>query len=192
MGRFSDVDSPPPRFWEPGMVDDSARPTNLFSRVGRWARIGSSVVLLACAVACGSSPAERLQEARQALADTRYSEVVGAADAGLAAAPDAKTAWGLELAKLEALARSGDGDAAMALLDRLATEHPDRIPPTQYCATADQLRSAGNGAGAIQILDLGARRHPGDAVIAKLIGDSKSANVDPEELQMLRSLGYVE
>jgi hypothetical protein len=148
--------------------------------------------MLLLASACGSSPAERLQEARQALADTDYSAVVAAADAGLAASPDERTAWGLELAKLEALARSGDGEAVMALLERLATDHPDRMPPTQYCASADQLRSAGNGAAAIQALDLGAKRHPDDAVIAKLIGAAQSADVDPEELQMLRSLGYVE
>lgn len=174
------------------MVDDWPFRTNRRARADRWGRIGSSLAILAFAVACGSSPADRLQEARQALAETRYSEVVSAADAGLAAAPDGAVAWGLELAKLEALARSGDGEAAMALLDRLATEFPDRVPPTQFCATADQLRSAGDGAGAIQVLDLGAKKHPQDAVIAKLIGDSKSADVDPEELQMLRSLGYVE
>jgi hypothetical protein len=174
------------------MVDDSSFSTNRRARARRSARIGSSLAFLALAIGCGSSPAERLQEARQALAETRYSEVVSAADAGLAAAPEGAVAWGLELAKLEALARSGDGDGAMALLDRLATEFPDRVPPTQFCATADQLRSAGNGPAAIQVLDLGAKKHPGDAVIAKLIGDSKSANVDPEELQMLRSLGYVE
>lgn len=144
-------------------------------------------------VACGSSPAAHLQDARQALADASYSDVVAAADAGLRADPDAKTAWALELAKLEALARSGRGDEAVALLQRLGAEHPDRVGPTQYCATSDQLRTAGAAPAAIQALDLGAKHHPDDAVIAKLIGDSVSgADVNPAELEMLRSLGYVQ
>ena len=123
------------------MVDDSARPTNQSARSVRSVPIGCSLAMLLLASACGSSPAERLQEARQALADTDYSAVVAAADAGLAASPDERIAWGLELAKVEALARSGDGEAVMALLERLATDHPERVPPTQYCASADQLRS---------------------------------------------------
>lgn len=162
----------------------------------RGARRSVTHALLAAALAavsCSSSPASHLQDARQALADAAYSDVIAAADAGLRADPDPRTAWALELAKLEGLARSGRGDEAVALLERLAAAHPDRVGPTQYCATSDQLRGAGSGPAAIQALDLGAKHHPDDAVIAKLIGDSMSgADVNPAELEMLRSLGYVQ
>ena len=152
----------------------------------------AALVLAAALYACGGSAPEQLREARQGLSEAAWADVVAAADAGLRAAPDPKTAWGLELARLEAHARSGDGDAAIRELEELASLHPDRLPAAQYCATADQLHSAGNGAAAIQVLDLGSKRHPGDATLARLLLASRSADADPAELEMLRSLGYIE
>jgi hypothetical protein len=176
------------------MIEDQVRATN----DGRRARLAAApavlvLALAAGAVGCGSSAADHLQDARQALADASYSDVVAIADGGLRAEPEPKTAWALELVKLEALARSGQGEAAIAQLEGLAAAHPERLGPTQYSATADQLRGAGDAAAAIRALDLGAKQHPGDAMIAKLISDSaSSADVDPAELEMLRSLGYVQ
>ena len=81
----------------------------------------------------------------------------------------------------------------VALLDRLGTDRPDDVPPSQYSATADQLRVAGKGPEAIQVLDLGMRRFPADEVLAALIDASaKAPSADGGELDMLRSLGYVE
>jgi hypothetical protein len=150
------------------------------------------LVLAATLCACGGSALEHLQDARQGLSEAAWTDVLAAADAGLRADPDERTSWGLALAQLEAHARLGQGAEALALIGELATQHPDRVPPTQYCATADQLRSAGNGAAAIQVLDLGGRQHPRDPLIGRLIASSQSAGADPAELEMLKSLGYIE
>jgi hypothetical protein len=146
----------------------------------------------ALAAGCGGSAQDQLAAARAELGDAAYDAALAAADAGLRAAPDPVTTWGLELVKLEAQARAGQGEAAWAQLDRLAAEHPERVPATQYAATADQLRSAGERTSAIRVLDLGLRHHPEDAALASLIHASQSAEVEPAELEMLRSLGYVE
>ncbi|MDJ0786981.1 MAG: hypothetical protein QNK05_09270 [Myxococcota bacterium] len=151
------------------------------------------VLLMALALACSASPQGQLADARAALADADYAAAIDAAEAGLAGGPDEVTAWGLELVKLEALARTGEGEAVVALLDRLGSERPNDVPPSQYSATADQLRVAGKGPEAIQVLDLGMKRFPGDDVIAGLIDASaKAPSADGGELDMLRSLGYVE
>ena len=42
---------------------------------------------------------------------------------------------------------SGDATAAKATLERLAKEHADRVVASQYVATADQLKTAGQAAG---------------------------------------------
>lgn len=162
-------------------------------RAGRKSVVrGAATLLAAAALACGGDPVSRLAEARGHLADADYAEARAAAEAGLAGDPDPRTAWGLELVLLEAQARAGRGEQATALLGALAERHPERVPPSQYAATASQLRSAGDGAAAIQALDLGLRLHPGDALIERLIGDAQSGDVDPAELEMLRTLGYVE
>jgi hypothetical protein len=160
---------------------------------------GSHSLRLAClllvavlTLACGGSAYERLAEARQGLADAAYDDALAAAEAGLRAGPDEATAWGLELVKLEALARSGQGEAAGELLAALAAEHPERVPVTQYSATAHQLRAAGAKPEAIQVLDAGIQRFPDDAMLVRLIGAADSGGMDSAELDMLRSLGYVE
>jgi tetratricopeptide (TPR) repeat protein len=141
---------------------------------------------------CGHSAQDELAIARQALADADYEEALAAADSGLAEAPDEKTAWGLELVKLEALARGGHGTAARAQLNALAERHPDRVPVTQYSATAHQLRSAGQKPEAIEVLDAGVKRFPDESMLVRLIGAEDSAGMESAELDMLRSLGYVE
>ena len=70
---------------------------------------------------------------------------------------------------------------------------PESLPATQYSATADQLRAAGDGPGAIQVLDQGLQRFPEDTALASLIDSAKQApSVDSEELELLRTLGYLE
>ena len=77
-------------------------------------------------------------------------------------------------------------------LKKLVDLYPDRIPATQYSATAYQLQSAGQGAVAIEVLDMAMQHYPGNPVIERLIGASRSGDVDPAELEMLRTLGYIE
>jgi hypothetical protein len=152
------------------------------------------LLLMALALAaCAESPRASLDEARQALAESRYADAIAAADAGLAGEADAVTTWGLELVKLEALARDGRGDDTLAQLEELATLRPENMPASQYSATADQLRAAGQGAAAIQVLDAGLGRFPQDETLLALIEEAKAAPAPgSEELEMLRSLGYVD
>ena len=140
---------------------------------------------------CERVPQVYLADARGDLADTAYDDAIAAAEAGLLANPDATTSWGLELVKLEAHARAGHAEEAKDQLENLANLHPNRVPASEYSATADQLKSAGQGAAAIEVLDMGASVFPFDPVIGRMIEQSKEGS-DPEELEMLRSLGYVE
>ena len=143
--------------------------------------------------ACSESARDSLESAREALAGGDSEAALAAAEAGLAAGADEVTVWGLELVKLEALARAGRGEAALAQLEALAAQRPDQVPADQYAATADQLRAAQQGAAAIQALDLGLRRFPEDAqLLAQIEAAKSSPDAGSDELQMLRSLGYVE
>lgn len=169
------------------------------AKIPQYARTGRKPVKLLLAIAaalawagCGKPASEHLVDARSDLADSAYGDAIAAAQDGLAAGGEATTVWGLELVLLEAHARAGHGQQTAALLTRLAVDHPDRIPPTEYTATAHQLKTAGEGPTAIEVLDLGAKRYPDNPMIAKMIGDSAAAGSDPAELEMLRSLGYIE
>ncbi|MDH3521220.1 MAG: hypothetical protein OEM49_12250 [Myxococcales bacterium] len=143
--------------------------------------------------ACSQTPRESLDEARQALAEARYADALAAADAGLAGSTDAVTTWGLELVKLEALARDGRADETLAQLEKLAAARPEQVPAEQYSASAGQLKSAGQGAAAIRVLDAGLQRFPQDQTLMGLIEEAKAAPAaGSDELEMLRSLGYVD
>jgi hypothetical protein len=155
-------------------------------------RLFSTFLLVAAICGCGQTAHEYLVDARRELADADYPEAVSAADAGLRENPRATTQWGLELVKLEAQARAGQGEETKGQLEHLAGLYPDRMPATQYSATADQLKSAGQGAAAIEVHDMGIRRYPGNPTLERLIAASRSASSAPAELEMLRSLGYVE
>lgn len=169
-----------------------ANPPGRASWVAKAARTLAILSIVPIAGGCAKSSAEHLADARVALGDAAYTDALDAAQAGLDESPADPVAWGLELVRLEAHARLGDGDAVKALLAELARRYPDRLPATQYAATAHQLKSAGAAAAAIEVLDLGAKRYPQDALIAKMIGDASAGGGSPAELEMLRSLGYVE
>ncbi len=155
-------------------------------------RIGA-VALVLTLLACAESARDALDEARKALGETRYSEAVAAADAGLAREPEEINRWGLELVKLQALARSGRGDETLAQLQKLTTEWPDNMLADQFAATADELRAAGQGAAAIQALDQGLKRFPDDAALRGQIEEAKAAPAPgSDELKMLESLGYID
>jgi tetratricopeptide (TPR) repeat protein len=154
-------------------------------------RIGAIAAALVLS-ACSESARDALDQARKDLAETRYSEAVAAADAGLARSPDAITSWGLEIVKAEALARSGQGPETVAQLEKLVADWPDNMRADQFAASADQLRAAGQGAAAIEVLDLGLKRFPNDPALLAQIEQAKQAS-EPgsEELERLRSLGYI-
>ena len=153
----------------------------------------SALWVLFWATACSPSSQESLGDARDALNSGDYAAALAAAEAGMAGAPDEVTAWGLSLVKLEALARQGSGEEALAQLDALAGQRPEQVPADQYAATADQLRAAGQGEAAIQALDRGLKRFPDDAQLAAQIEEvTAGAAAGSDELELLRSLGYVE
>lgn len=155
-------------------------------------KISCLLLIAVIGLGCGGSAHDELATARQALADADYEEALAAADSGLAEDPDDTTHWGLELVKLEALARGGDGAGAVSALNALAERYPERVPVTQYSATAYQLRAAGRKPEAIAVLDAGVKRFPDESMLVRLIGAEDSAGMESAELDMLKSLGYVE
>ncbi len=158
----------------------------------RPAMAGFCLALTIALAGCGESARDFLDTASSELAAGSHDAAIAAADAGLAASDDVVLTWRLELVKLEALARAGRGDETLAQLEKLAKERPEQVPADQYAATADQLRAAEQGGAAIQALDQGLKRFPEDT---ELLGQIEAAKAAPapgsEELEMLRSLGYV-
>jgi hypothetical protein len=151
------------------------------------------LLVLGLLCACARPAYEDLADSREALAEASYADAIASADAGLAVAGgEEPTTWGLQMVKLEALARSGRAEETKALFTDLAGRHPERFPSSQYAATAGQLDEAGQGPAAIEILDLGMKQHPGDPLIAQRISAHQTAGVGSAELDMLRTLGYVE
>lgn len=154
--------------------------------------LACALVLAVAVCGCARSGRQALADARQELADAAYADAVAAADDGLRTSDDPVVTWGLELVKLEGHARAGHTEETKQQLARLERLYPGRIPPTEYSATADQLRLAGQGPAAIEVLDMGLQRYPGDAMIERLIAAAGSGEVGSDELQMLRSLGYID
>jgi hypothetical protein len=151
----------------------------------------SALVLIGSLCGCEKSAHDHLAEARQGLSDVAYADAIASADAGLQGGPDEVTRWGLELVKLEALARGGDGEGTKTQLAKLIELDANRLPASEFFATAHQLKTAGQSVEAIEVLDRGKTFFPYDAVIQRMIEQSGSTD-DPAELEMLRSLGYIE
>jgi len=136
----------------------------------RCAKVLGSLAVIASLCSCEISRQDHLIEARTALADAAYDEALAAA---------------------EAHARAGNGEQAKAQLTELARLHPNRVVASEYFATAQQLRGAGAGTAAIEVLDMGAILFPYEPVIGRMIEEASTGG-DPAELELLRSLGYVE
>jgi hypothetical protein len=150
------------------------------------------LALLGLLVSCGAGPEERLEQARARLAGGDYAAAAAAAAEGLAAGAQGATAWRLELAALEAEARGGKAAEVLARLERLGQgPFSGQVGGSLYVQTAQQLKEGGDAAGAIGVLDAGARRFPGDGDITRAIEQAKASGSDAE-IERLRSLGYVE
>lgn len=149
------------------------------------------VTLASILLACGASPEQRLEEAREALARGAYTEAATASAEGLSGGAEGATAWRLELAGLEAEARGGRSADALARLERLAGAWSQQVTGALYVQTAGQVKEAGDAAGSVSVLDAGAKRFPQDAAIAAAIAQAKVTG-SAAELEQLRSLGYVE
>ena len=152
----------------------------------------SAVLAVICTlVACGASPEGQLEKARGHLAAGEYAEATAAADQGLAAGAEGATAWRLELAALEGDARLAQTAGVLARLERLAGMWSGQVTGALYVQTAGQVKEGGDSEGAISVLDAGAKRFPEDADISRAIEQLEASGTD-EEIERLRSLGYVE
>ena len=149
-------------------------------------------LIFAVLVACGgNSPKKQLESAQAALASGDWAAASTAATAGLSAGAEGATAWRLELVGLEAQARGKQGAEALATIERLAGAYSSQVKAALYLQTATQLTEAGDGAGAISVLDAGLKRFPDDEGLKKAIDQAKLAG-DDASMQQLRTLGYVE
>lgn len=150
-------------------------------------------LFLACLlISCSSGPEGQLEKARAHLAAGDYAAAAAAARQGLSGGAEGATAWRLELAALEAEARGAQTDEVLARLTRLAAgTWSAQLTGPLYVQTAGQVKEAGDAAGAISVLDAGAKRFPEDADIANAIERSKASG-SADEIERLRSLGYVE
>jgi hypothetical protein len=153
--------------------------------------LAGALALFCVLVACGGGAEAELEKARQHLAAGSWAEAAAAANRGLAAGAEGPVAWRLEVAALEGEARSGKTAEVLARLERLAGPWSAQLTGPLYVQTAGQLKDGGDAAGAVSVLDLGAKRFPQDADIARAIAQSKASGSD-EEIERLRSLGYVE
>jgi hypothetical protein len=152
----------------------------------------TALLALLLLFACSGGPEAGLKDARARLAAGDFAAAAAAANAGLAAGAEGAVAWRLELAALEAEARGAKGADARARLERLADgPFAEEAAGSLYVQTAGQLREAGDAAGAVDVLDAGAKRFPQDGDIARAIAQAKASGSDAE-LERLRSLGYVE
>ncbi len=149
------------------------------------------LALLFTLISCSGSPEDQLEKARGQLAGGDYAGAAATAGQGLAAGAEGSTAWRLELVALEGEARDGSAADALARLDRLAERWSDQVTGALYVQTAGQVKEAGGASDAISVLDAGARRFPEDEDIARTITQLQQSGSD-EELERLRSLGYVE
>jgi hypothetical protein len=161
-------------------------------------RTWTTIVIVAVALAgCrGKSPAEYQAQAQAALNARDTAKAVSVAEAGLADAAvrkDPAAAWRLEQIRLDALAREGKGAQVKAELERLAQAYPQQVNGSLYRAMADRAKTAGDNAGAIDILTAGDQRFPAEhASFVEAIDALKNAgNLDPAQVEKLKSLGYL-
>jgi predicted Zn-dependent protease len=147
--------------------------------------------ILLLALGCGMSAEDHLEAAQKNLDGGQFDPAIDEASEGLKSSPDDKTAWGLELVILEADARSGKAPETKAKLEELEKAHPDRLNPSLYSGSAQQLKDAGKSTEAIEVLDAGHKRFPDDPTINRAIEDAKQ-QTDPAAIEKLKSLGYIE
>lgn len=150
----------------------------------------TALVVVLGALSCQSqNPTANLEKAQESLGAGRFAEALAQAKKGLAAQPGAALRWRLQLVQLESQARAGNAAATRTLLLDLATSQAP-LKPAHYIAASQQLRDAGDGKGAIEVLDAGKKRFPQDADLDRAIAQAKAGGND-DELEALRQLGYI-
>jgi outer membrane protein assembly factor BamD (BamD/ComL family) len=154
------------------------------------------VIGLLFLIGCGPGVEEMKSEAQQALSVGNFSQAREISSRALKQAPasDKRLTWSLERIRLEALARSGEGEAARTTLKRLSGEYPEQSNAALYLAIATYLKDSG-GDGASSALDIlidGDQRFPEQSEKFKaLIQEIQAGGLDPAEIERLKSLGYL-
>jgi hypothetical protein len=155
------------------------------------------VLFAAFLAACGGkSAADYQNEARAALDGGDAAKAIAVATEALgqeAVKKDAAVALRLEQIRLEALAKAGKGAEVKIELERVATAYPKNVGASLYRSLADRVKTAGDTAGAIDILVAGDKRFPADHASFKEAIDALQASgtVDSEQIEKLRKLGYL-
>ncbi len=152
------------------------------------------LLLFALLVGCGKGVADLQAEAQAALVKGEYAsaESTAAQALGLGKA-DRPTAWALENIALEAQARGGKGAEAAATLERLAGEYAPQVNAALYLAIGSYVKDAGQTDAAIDILAAGDKRFPEqhDQFVAAIDEMKNTQELDPAEIEKLKSLGYL-
>ena len=143
---------------------------------------------------CGDTAQDLQESARSALESGDHATAASTAtDALKLASGDRALTWQLEQLRLEALARGGQGEQAAANLERLANDFSAQVKVPLYLATASYLKDAGDTSHAIDILTAGDARFPAahDQFTAAIQEMNKTQELDPAEIEKLKSLGYL-
>jgi len=161
--------------------------------MSRWLIVLSLVVLSACK----GSLADHEKNARAALDARDWTgarNISEQALVGVTSGDDAAMAWRLEQIRLDALANDKQGQEVIVTLARLGANqsYAPQITPALYRSLADKLKTAGDVDGAIDVLVAGDKKFPQEhEQFVKDIEGLKKGNLDPAQVERLKSLGYL-
>ncbi len=157
-------------------------------------RIAVITIIAALSLGCGEKATDVKEAAQAALDAADYPTAVLQADKAIGMAVDDKAlVWQAQQIKLQALARSGDGAQASALLEQLAGEYAVQVKSPLYMSVANELKKAGQTSAAIDVLDAGKKRFAdeGEKFLAAIQELQTTVELDPAEIEKLKALGYL-
>jgi len=161
--------------------------------MSRWLIVLSLVAL----AACKGSLADHEKNARAALDARDWTgarNISEQALVGVTSGDDAAMAWRLEQIRLDALANDKQGQEVIVTLARLGANqsYAPQITPALYRSLADKLKTAGDVDGAIDVLVAGDKKFPQEhEQFVKDIEGLKKGDLDPAQVERLKSLGYL-
>ncbi len=161
----------------------------------RRAILLTPVIGLAFLIGCGPDAEKLEDDAQQALSVGNFSQAREISTRALEQVPESekRLIWSLERIRLEALARDDQAAEARETLERLASEYPSPVHADLYLAIASYVKDAGNSSGAIGHRVAGGQRFPEESekFKAQIKEFHDSGQVDPAEIERLKSLGYL-
>jgi hypothetical protein len=156
--------------------------------------LATFALFAALVVGCGEKAADSKEAAQAALDAADYPTAILQADKAIGLAADDKAmVWQSQQIKLQALARSGDGAQATALLEQLAGSFAAQVKSPLYMSVANELKKAGQTSAAIDVLDAGNKRFPDESekFTAAIQDLQTTEELDPAEIEKLKALGYL-